>query len=62
MMEVWGMQTTPSLLSLPGPLCPEVVALHRGPICGSNRNKQCTYAELNIKNRIVFNIETVYLC
>ena len=29
MMELWGMQSTPSLLLLPGPLWPGVVALDR---------------------------------
>ena len=36
MLKVWGMWSTPSLPSLPGPLCPGVVALDRvlsmGPI------------------------------
>ena len=29
MLELWGMQSTPSLPSLPGPLCPRVVAPDR---------------------------------
>ena len=29
MLELWGMQSTPSLPSLPGPLCPGVVAPDR---------------------------------
>ena len=29
MLELWGMQSTPSLSSLPGPLWPGVVALDR---------------------------------
>ena len=29
MLELWGMQSTSSLPSLPGPLCPEVVAPDR---------------------------------
>ena len=29
MLELWGMQSTPSLLSPPGPLWPGVVALDR---------------------------------
>ena len=41
--ELWRMQSTPSLQSLPGPLWPEVVA----PITGSNRTKLCTSAKLN---------------
>ena len=40
MLKLWGMQCTPSLLLLPGPLWPGVV----GP------------------DRIVFHIETMYLC
>ena len=37
MLELWGMQSTPSLPSLPGPLWPGVVAPDKGPIYGSNR-------------------------
>ena len=29
MLELWGMQCTPSLPSLPGPLCPALVAPDR---------------------------------
>ena len=29
MLELWGMRNTPSLPSLPGPLCPGVVAPDR---------------------------------
>ena len=29
MLKLWGMRSTPSLLSLPGPFWPEVVALDR---------------------------------
>ena len=29
MLDLWGMQSTPSLLSLPGPLWPKVVAPNR---------------------------------
>ena len=29
MLELWGMQSTPSLPFLPGPLCPRVVAPDR---------------------------------
>ena len=36
-LELWGMQSTPSLLSLPGPLWPGVVAPDKGPIYGLNR-------------------------
>ena len=38
MLELWGMQSTPSLSLLPGPLWPRVVAPGKGPIYGSNRS------------------------
>ena len=47
MLELRGMQSTPSLLSLPGPLWPGVVAPNKGPTNGSNKTKLCTYAKLN---------------
>ena len=37
MLELWGMWSTPSLSSLPGPLWPGVVAPDKGPINGLNR-------------------------
>ena len=39
MLELWGMQSTPSLLSLPGPLLPGVIVPDKGPIYGLNRIK-----------------------
>ena len=36
MLELWGMRSTPSLPSLPGPLSPGVVAPDKGPIYGLN--------------------------
>ena len=36
MLELWGMQSTPSLPSLPGPLWPGVVAPDKDPIYGLN--------------------------
>ena len=47
MLELWGMQSIPSLLSVLGPLLPGVVALDKGPMYGSNRTKLCTNAKLN---------------
>ena len=41
MLEVRGMRSTSSLPSLPGPLCPGVVAPDKGPIYGLNRTKLC---------------------
>ena len=43
MLELWEMQSTPLLPSLPGPLWPGVIA----PIYGPNRTKLCTYGKLN---------------
>ena len=37
MLDFWGMRSTPSLPSLPGPLWPGVVAPDKGPIYGLNR-------------------------
>ena len=37
MLELWGMQSTPSLPSLPGPLWPGVVAPDKGPIYGLHK-------------------------
>ena len=58
MLELWGMQSTPSLPSLSGPLWLGVVAPDKSPIYGSNRTKPwfqvftvfafelCSYAKL----------------
>ena len=47
-MELWGMQSTPSLPSLSGPLCPGVVARDRVlSIYESYRTKLRTNAKLN---------------
>ena len=43
MLELWGMRSTPSLPSLPGPLWPGVVAPDMGPIYGLNRTKPCFF-------------------
>ena len=40
MLKLWGMQSTPSLPSLPGLFWPGVVAPDKGPINGLNRTKQ----------------------
>ena len=59
MLELWGMQSTPLLPSLPGPPWPGMVAPDKGHIYVSNRTKQWfqeftvfafklrTYAKLN---------------
>ena len=50
MLELWGMQSTPSMPSLPGPIWPRVVAYDKSCIYALNRTKLCTYAELNCLN------------
>ena len=40
MLELWGMQSTPLLSSLPDPLWPRVVAPDKSPIYGINRTKR----------------------
>ena len=50
MVELWRMQSTPSLLSLPSSLWPGVVVPDKGPIYGLNKTKQLTYAKLNCLN------------
>ena len=47
MLGFGGMESTPSLPLLPGPLWPGMVAPDKGPIYGLNRTKQHTYAKLN---------------
>ena len=46
MLELWGMWSTPSLPSLPGPLWPGVVAPDRVLSVGQIE-QNCTYAKLN---------------
>ena len=46
MLEIWGMRSTPSLPSVPGPLWHGVVAPDKGPIYGLNRTKP--WFELNV--------------
>ena len=50
-LEVWGMQSTPSLSSIPG-----MVAFDKSPIYGSNRTKLRTYAKLNCLKNNCFDI------
>ena len=59
MMELWGMPSTPSLPSLPGPLWPGVVVPDKCPIYGTNRIKLRTYAKLNYLKKNCFGIYTV---
>ena len=47
MLELWEMQNTPALPSLPCPLWHTVVAPDESPIYGLNRTILCIYAKLN---------------
>ena len=57
--EVWGMQSTSSLPSLPGQLWPRVVAPDRVLCMGEI---ELNYVLMLNRNRTVFDIETLYLC
>ena len=56
MLEPWGMRSTPSLQSLPGPLCPGVVAPDRAMYMGQ-KELNCILIEIKL-----FWFLTVYLC
>ena len=43
MLELWGMRSTPSLPSLPGPLWPGVVAPEKCPIYGLNKTNRASF-------------------
>ena len=47
MMELWRIQSTPSLPSFPGPHLSVEVTSDKDPIYGSNRTKPRTYAKMN---------------
>ena len=53
MLELWGMQSTPSMPSLPGPLWLGVVATDRVLSVGQ-KELNCNYAKLNYLNLTVF--------
>ena len=55
MLELWGMQSTPPLPSLPGPLWRGVVAPDKGPIYGSNRTKLWNRTVLALKCVLMLN-------
>ena len=54
MLEFWGMQSTPLLPSLSGPLWPRVVALNRVQSMGQIELNSILYAKLNCLKRTVF--------
>ena len=60
--ELCGMQSTPSLSSLPGPLWPGVVAPNKGPIYGLNRIKLHTNAKLDYLKNVVNSIGFQTFC
>ena len=61
MQEFGGMQSTPSLLSLPGPLWPGVVAPDR-VLSMSQIEQKCNYAKLNCLQKSCLDIYFAYLC
>ncbi len=60
MLELWGMQSIPSLPLLPGPLLPGMVVPDKRPIYGLNRTNLYTYAKLNYMKENRFDILMVY--
>ena len=56
MLERWGMQSTPLLPLLPGPIWSGVVEPDKCPMYGLNRTKPC------FLHNTAFCIETAYLC
>ena len=56
MLELWEMQSTPTLLSLPGPLWPGMVALDRVLSMGQIELKLRTYVKLNYLKQNCFDI------
>ena len=50
MLELWGMQSTPSLPLLLGEFWHGMVAPDKGPTYGLDRTKLHTYAKLNCLN------------
>ena len=47
MLDLWGMQSTPLLPSIPDSLWPLGGSTWLNPIYGLSRTKHCTYAKLN---------------
>ncbi len=62
MLELSGMQSTPSLPSLLGPLWPGVVAPDRVLSMAHLELKWVLMLTCIVLNRTAFKIETVYLC
>ena len=59
MLEIWGMQSTPSLPSLPSPLWPGVVALDRVLSIGEIGLYWAFILNWIVKKRTVFDTETL---
>ena len=62
MLELWGMQSTPSMPSLPGSLWYGVVAPDRVLFMGQIELNCVLMLSWTAWNRTVFDIETMYLC
>ena len=61
MLELWGMQNTPSLPLIPGPLRLRVVAPDRVLLMGHIKLNGVLRLNWNTWNRTVFDIETAHL-
>ena len=59
MLELWGMRGTPSLLLLPGPFWPGIVAPDRALSMGQIELNCILMQNWVVWNRTVFDIETV---
>ena len=62
MLELWGMRSTPSLPLLPGPLWLGVVAPDRVLSMGQIELNSVLMLNWMVRNKTVFDIESVYLC
>ena len=62
MLELWGMQSTPLLLSLPGPFWPGVVAPDRVLSMGQIELNSVLMLRWIVLNRTVFDIYVAQLC
>ena len=62
MLELWEMQSTPSLPLLPSPLWPEVAAPDKVLSKDQIELKCVLISNLIVWNKTVFDIEPVYLC
>ena len=62
MQELWGLRSIPSMPLLPGQLWPGVVTPDRVLFMGQIELNWVLMLNWIVRNRTVFDIETVYLC